>query len=610
MSNPEETNKQDLLAMRHSCEHVLHQAMTDLYPGIKRAMGPPTEDGFYFDFDPSINEGEAYEISDKDFPKIEKRMREIVNKDYPITREEIELKQAKELFKNNPYKLEWIDEIEKKGEKATVYWTGNPGEKGSDVDLCKGPHIKSTGKIGPFKLLSIAGAYWHGDEKNKMLTRIYGTCFPTKEELENYLKMIEEAKKRDHRKIGKELELFTMNNEVGQGITIWLPKGSVIRREIESYMVTEQIKLGFQHVYSPHIGQKSLWEKSGHWDLYREKMYSPMDVDGTDYLVKPMTCPMHIQSFEFKPKSYRDLPYRIAEIGSVYRFEQSGELAGLLRVRAFTQDDAHIFCTQDQAIDEFISVFNFINRLYKIFGFSSYRIRLGIRSKKEKYLGDDSMWLEAQEKAITALDKTGYEYFISEGDAAFYGPKADFLIKDALGREWQCGTVQIDFMLPKRFNLKYTDTNGSEKTPVMIHRAPLGSLERFLAILIEHYAGAFPLWLSPVQVAVLPIAQRHVEYSQQLVQALSDSQSNKSQTFRVELNSDNATIGKKIRSSTLQKIPYMVIIGDKEVESFKTANQNTKEMKVSVRTREGKDLGQLTVFEFIEKLKNQIEKFS
>ncbi|OGK62445.1 threonine--tRNA ligase [Candidatus Roizmanbacteria bacterium RIFOXYB2_FULL_38_10] len=573
---------QHLEPMRHSCEHVLHQAMTDLYPGLKRAMGPPTEDGFYFDFD---YDGK---ISEEDFPKIEKRMRELVNKDLPIVKKDITLLEAKDLFKDNPYKLDWVSKIEQEDGRATVYWTGNPQEKGSDVDLCKGPHVASTGKIGPFKLLSVAGAYWHGDEKNKMLTRIYGTCFPTKEELDGYLKMIEEAKKRDHRKLGRELELFTMNNEVGQGITVWLPNGSIIRREIEDYMVTEQIKLGFKHVYSPHIGQKSLWEKSGHWDLYREKMYSPMDVDGVEYLVKPMTCPMHIQSFEFRPKSYRDLPYRIAEIGSVYRYEQSGELAGLLRVRAFTQDDAHIFCTQDQAVDEFLSVFNFINKLYKMFGFKDYRIRLGIRSKKEKYLGEDELWNKAQEKAIEALKKSGSDYFISEGDAAFYGPKADFLIKDALGREWQCGTVQIDFMLPERFGLKYVDHDGKEKVPVMIHRAPLGSLERFLAILIEHYAGAFPLWLAPVQAIVLPISDKHNEYGKKIVDELIRS------GIRTGFDQEPERIGKKIRIATLQKIPYMIIIGDKEVN----------EGSVSVRTREGKDIGTTKITEFIQTLKN------
>jgi len=586
----------NLLAMRHTAEHLLHQAVKELYPQIQLAMGPATDEGFYFDFDNNPEGKDSIKISESDFKKIEERMRQLKNLDLPLTKMEISIKEARDLFKDNPYKLEWIDGIDKKGEKVTIYWTGKPGEKNSMVDLCKGPHVESTGKVGPFKLLSIAGAYWHGDEKNKMLTRIYGTCFPAKEELENYLKMLEEAKKRDHRKIGRELELFTINNEVGPGITLWLPNGSIIRREIENFMINEQIKLGFKHVYSPHIGRKSLWEKSGHWDLYRQKMYSPMDVDGEEYLVKPMTCPMHIQSFTFNPKSYRDLPYRIAEIGSVYRYEQSGELAGLLRVRAFTQDDAHIFCTLEQAVDEFVSVFNFINRLYKVFGFKDYRVRLGVRSKKEKYLGEDSLWKKAQEKAIEALDKTGAKYSISEGDAAFYGPKADFMIKDALGREWQCGTVQIDFMLPERFNLKYVDSDGLEKTPVMIHRAPLGSLERFLAILIEQYAGIFPLWLSPVQVAILPISEKFLKQADEVKKELEKN------NIRVKLNDDNKSLGGKIRESTLQKIPFMIIIGEKEIEKGK--------LFITVRTREGKDLGMLEVNKFINQLKSQIENFS
>ena len=382
-----------------------------------------------------------------------------------------------------------------------------------------------------------------------------------------------------------------MNSEVGQGITIWLPNGSIIRREIENYMITEQIKLGFKHVYSPHIGKKSLWEKSGHWDLYREKMYAPMDVDGTEYLVKPMTCPMHIQSFEFTPKSYRDLPYRIAEIGSVYRFEQSGELAGLLRVRAFTQDDAHIFCTPEQTVDEFLSVFAFIQKLYKMFGFTQYRVRLGIRSKKEKYLGNDTLWEKAEEKIVEALNKSNVAYTLSEGDAAFYGPKADFMIKDALGREWQCGTVQVDFMLPERFGLKYIDQNGKEQRPVMIHRAPLGSLERFLAILIEQYAGAFPTWLAPVQLMLIPIAERHVEAAKIIAKQLQE------QGIRVEIDEKSEPMGAKIRNATLQKVPFMGIIGDKEVAGN----------VLSVRTRKGENLNALSLENFLSLLQKEIE---
>ena len=590
--------KNNLNSLRHSCAHLLAAAVLFYYPDAKLTLGPSIENGFYYDIDfgPSASSGQ---FSEKEFPKIEQKMHELSKKWIKFEGVEVDKNEALKQFKGNEYKEELIKGIVDKKEKITIY------KSGEFLDLCRGGHVDNPKEsLKHFKLLSIAGAYWRGNEKNKMLTRIYGTIFPTKEELDAYLKMIEEAKKRDHRKIGRELELFTINNEVGPGITLWLPNGSIIRREIENYMVTEQTKLGFKHVYSPHIGRKSLWEKSGHWDLYRQKMYSPMDVDGEEYLVKPMTCPMHIQSFTFNPKSYRDLPYRIAEIGSVYRYEQSGELAGLLRVRAFTQDDAHIFCTQEQAVDEFISVFNFINKLYKVFGFKDYRVRLGVRSKKEKYLGEDSLWEKAQEKAIEALDKTGAKYSISEGDAAFYGPKADFMIKDALGREWQCGTVQIDFMLPERFDLKYIDTDGKEKTPVMIHRAPLGSLERFMAILIEQYAGAFPLWLSPIQVAVLPISEKFLEPAEKVKEELLNN------NIRVTLNDENKSLGGKIRNSTLQKIPFMIIIGEKEVMGYGLGVRGGGKIRITVRTREGKDLGMMEVNKFINLLKSQIENFS
>ncbi len=573
--------EQELWALRHTAEHVLHTAMQNLYPHLKKAMGPATEDGFYNDFDL------AEKISESDFPKIEGEMQRLIDLDLPMVQKIISPSDAKKLFADNPYKLEWIEDIEKRGEDVSVYSMGD-----ADADLCSGPHVQSTGEIKAFTLLSVAGAYWHGDEKNKMLTRIYGTAFSSKKQLEDYLARIEEAKKRDHRKIGKALGLFTMNSEVGQGLTLWLPNGSIIRREIENYMVREQTKLGFQHVYSPHIGQKSLWEKSGHWELYQEKMYSPMDVDGVEYLVKPMTCPMHIQSFTFTPKSYRDLPYRIAEIASVYRYEQSGELSGLLRVRAFTQDDAHIFCTQEQTVDEFLSVFAFIQKLYKVFGFSDYHVRLGIRSKKEKYLGSDVLWEKAQEKIIEALKQSGAPYTISEGDAAFYGPKADFMIKDALGREWQCGTVQIDFMLPERFGLTYIDQHGQQQTPVMIHRAPLGSLERFIAILIEHYAGAFPTWLTPVQVQVLPIAQRHAEYAKTVVDTLKDKQ------IRAVLDDRSETLGSRIRDAQQQKVSYMLIIGDNEITN------NT----VTVRDRKGANAGELPLETVTSNIRKEIDE--
>ncbi len=573
-----------LWQMRHSAQHILTYAMQCVFgeDAFYMAMGPATEEGFYFDFE---QRGDL-NVSEADFPKIEAAMAKIIEENLPFRREEISVDVARELFAGNPYKQEWLDQIQERGESVSIYYTGD-----GFVDLCSGPHVDLTGQIKAFKLLSIAGAYWHGDEKNKMLTRIYGTAFPSQAELDLYLQQQEEAKQRDHRRLGKELELFTFSPEVGQGLTIWLPNGAAIRRTIEDFMVREQTKMGYQHVYSPHIGQKSLWEKSGHWDLYREKMYSPMDVDGVEYLVKPMTCPMHIQTYEFKPRSYRDLPFRIAEVASVYRYEQSGELSGLLRVRAFTQDDAHIFCTPDQAVSEFIAVFKFIQKLYAAFGFSDYRVRLGIRSSKEKYLGSDELWEEAQAKAEKALQEAGAAYFIAEGDAAFYGPKADFLIKDALGREWQCGTVQIDFMLPQRFGLKYVDSDGQEKTPVMIHRAPLGSLERFLAILIENYAGNFPTWITPVQVKVLPITDRNLIYAQKIVAQLQED------GIRVELDERSETLGAKIRDAQKAKVAYMLIIGDKE----EAQNQ------VAVRSRDGKNHGVMALSQFNDNIRQEID---
>jgi threonyl-tRNA synthetase len=575
------------LKMRHSTEHVLTFAMQRVFgqDAFYMAMGPATDEGFYFDFE---QRGD-FAVNEEDFAKIEAEMAQIVKEDLSFRREEISVEQARLLFADNPYKKEWLDAIEQRGEKVSVYYTGE-----DFVDLCSGPHIDSTGQIGAFKLLNIAGAYWHGDEKNKMLTRIYGTAFPSQVEIEAYLSNLEEAKRRDHRRLGKELELFTFSNEVGSGLTMWLPNGATIRREIENYMVREQIKMGYKHVYSPHIGQKSLWEKSGHWDLYREKMYSPMDVDGTEYLVKPMTCPMHIQSFQFKPHSYRELPIRIAEIASVYRYEQSGELSGLLRVRAFTQDDAHIFCTQEQAVDEFLSVFRFIQKLYATFGFSDYRVRLGVRSKKEKYLGSDELWEKAEAKAIEALQELGSKYVVSEGDAAFYGPKADFLIKDALGREWQCGTVQIDFMLPERFGLKYVDQDGQEKTPVMVHRAPLGSLERFLAILIENYGGAFPLWLSPIQAVVIPISQDQSDYAASITASLME------QGIRVENWNEAESMQNRIRKAEQHKIPYMLIVGRKEV-----ADQT-----VSVRSRQNRGMNVMPLADLLSELQTKIADHS
>ena len=595
-------NKDSLWAMRHTAEHVLHQAVKELYPQIQLAMGPATDEGFYFDFDSSPKKDHIVRISETDFLKIEQRMKELINLDLPLTRMKISEKEAQKLFKDNPYKLEWVDGIVKKKGEITIYWTGHPGDKNSMVDLCKGPHVESTGKVGPFKLLSIAGAYWHGDEKNKMLTRIYGTCFPTQKELDKYLWQKEEAEKRDHKKLGKKLGLYLISDQVGQGLIIWKPQGAIIRRLMEEFIIKEQTKRGYKMVYSPHIGKKQLWITSGHWDLYRDKMYSPMKIDEVEYMVRPMNCPMHMMVYQSDPHSYRDLPLRISENASVYRYEQAGELSGMIRGRHFTQDDSHIFCTEEQVTNEFMNVMDYAFYFLKAFGISDYYMQLSVRDpkNKDKYLGSDAVWKNAEDKIKKAVSLKKVKFTVKEGEAAFYGPKLDFIIKDALGREWQCGTIQIDFSLPERFKLEYIDEKGEIKRPVVIHRAIAGSLERFFAILVEHYAGAFPLWLSPIQLAILPVSDKFQDYALKIKNVLLKN------NIRAELNLDNKTLGSKIRESTLQKVPYMVIIGERELESYKV----NKVYKVSVRTREGKDLGLVNLYQFIEKLRKQIENFA
>ncbi|GAB4219148.1 MAG: threonine--tRNA ligase [Candidatus Microgenomates bacterium] len=585
---------ENLDALRHTTSHLLAAAVLELYPNAKITLGPPIDNGFYYDIDFG-----NIKITEEDLPKIEEKMREII-KDWSTTEsKELTINEAKKLFKNNEYKLELIDEIASRGEKITIYKNGN------FIDLCRGGHIDHPNqKIKYFKLLSIAGAYWRGDEKNKMLTRIYGTVFPSREELDKYLWQLEEAKKRDHKKLGKQLGLFILTSEVGSGLLVWSPKGAIIRRKIEELIINEQTKRGYLHVYTPHIGKKSLWQTSGHWDLYRDKMYSPMDIDEDEYLVKPMNCPFHMMVYKSELRSYKDLPLRIAEIATVYRYEKAGELSGMLRVRHITQDDSHIFCREDQIVDEFLGVFDYMIFLLKIFGLKDYYFRLGLRSPKEKYLGNDEIWEKAEKEIIKAIEKKGLNYIKSEGDAAFYGPKLDVIIKDAIGRQWQCGTIQVDFMLPERFKLEYIDDKGQIKRPALIHRAPLGSLERFVAILIEHYAGAFPLWLAPVQVAILPISEKFADFAKNVADYF------KNNNIRVQINLENLTLGKKIRDATLQKIPYLVIIGEKEVESYNENNKSIDKAFVSIRTREGKDLGKINVSEFVLKLKNQIENFS
>lgn len=573
--------------MRHTCEHILTQAMYKLYPDIKMAMGPPTDDGFYFDFE------SPQKISKDDFPKIEAEMKKIIEADLPLTRVELSSDDAKKIFKDNPYKQEWIKEIKDRGEKVTVYYTGD-----QFVDLCMGPHVASTGKIGPFKLFSIAGAYWHGDEKNKMLTRIYGTCFPTKEELDKYLWQQEEAIKRDHRKLGAELELFTISEEVGQGLILWLPKGTVIKDELENWAKETERKWGYVRVATPNITKSQLYYTSGHLPYYKDDMYPPMKVDDNEeYYLKPMNCPHHHVIYKSKQRSYKYLPLRLAEYGTCYRYEASGQLFGLLRVRGFVQNDAHIYCTEEQTVEEFLNVMKLHQYYYDSLGIKEYYLELSLRDpkNKKKYHGDEAMWEKAEKLMRQAVAKTDIPMVTQIGNAAFYGPKIDFIIKSAIGRSFAASTNQIDLFMGKRFNLTYFDEKGEEKTPVIIHQAPLGSSERFIGFLIEHYGGKFPLWLSPVQVILIPISERHVEYAQKISQKLFDYH------FRAELNSRNESMQSKIRDATLQKVPYMGIIGDKEI-------QDKENVLISVRTREGKDLGQMTTNQFLNKLQEEIEK--
>lgn len=583
----------NLEAMRHSCEHVLHQAMVELFPGLKRAMGPATAEGFYHDFD------YKNKVSEDDFPKIEKKMKEIIKKDLPLIRKEISIKEARKLFKENEYKQEWLDEIvlrqaQDKNEKATVYWTGEPDKAGSDVDLCKGPHVESTGKIGPFKLLSVAGAYWHGDEKNKMLTRIYGTCFPSQKELGKYLWQVEEAKKRDHRLLGKKLDLFVINEAIGKGLPLLTPKGTVIKNQILAYEAELEKEAGFKPVSCPHIARSEIYKKTGHWQHYREVMYAPFGIEGEEYVVKPMNCPHHYMIYANQPKSYKDLPWRVTEAGTCYRYEKSGELSGLLRVRSLTIDDAHILMTEEQIESEFKLCIKMVAKMFKAFGLNDYYVRLSLADPSDavKYIADPKTWKKAGEKLEKIVKDNQLKYQVAQGEASFYGPKIDYIVKDSLGREWQMSTLQLDLFMGKKLNLVYTDKDGKEKHPVILHRGLTGSLERTLAILIEHYAGAFPLWLAPIQVMVIPISEKQIRYAQAVSQKL------KAESLRVEVDERAETMQKKIKEAEEQKVPYMLILGDREI----------KANKISIRKRGEKDLGSMTLNDFLAKIKKDLEE--
>lgn len=584
-SKPSATSYEPLKAMRHSCEHVLTQSMLKLFPGIKMAMGPATEEGFYFDFDPG-----RHKISEVDFPKIEAEMRKIIKKDLPFIRKELPVKEARKFFKGNQYKQEWLDEIESRGEKAVVYWTG-PSTGSGFVDLCSGPHVKSTGKIGPFKLLSLAGAYWRGNEKNKMLTRIYGICFPTQKELNQYLWQQEEAKKRDHRVLGKKLDLFSFHPEA-PGDVFWHPKGYTLMLLLFDYWRKIHQARGYVEVRTPELLTRKTWDKSGHTKFFMDKMYRVLTPEAKrwDMAVKPMNCDGGILIYKNKPRSYRDFPLRMGEMGVVHRHETSGELHGIIRPREFTQDDAHIYCTPDQVKSEIKNVMDLCFDFYKVFGLKIDRIELSTRP--EKFIGSKKVWEEAEKIMKQMLKEEKVPHKINEGEGAFYGPKIDFHLKDSMGRTWQCATVQLDFAQPENFDLEYVTEKGTKERPVMIHRVIYGSVERFLGILIEHYACAFPVWLSPVQVIIIPIAVRHQKFASQVEAKL------RLEGIRAEIDTRNETMQKKIKEAEEQKIPYMLIVGDREV----------KAKKVAVRQRRERDLGTMTLENFIKEIGKKIEE--
>ncbi|MEN7549806.1 threonine--tRNA ligase [Rapidithrix thailandica] len=570
----------------HSSAHLMAEALEALYPGIKLGIGPPIETGFYYD----IDFGE-HTISSDDFEKIEAKMLELARQKNEYIRKEIAKSDAIEYFeeKGDEYKLDLIDGLND-GE-ITFY------EQGDFVDLCRGPHIPHTGFIKAVKLMNVAGAYWRGDEKNKMLTRIYGVTFPKAKELKEYLHLLEEAKKRDHRKVGKELELFTFSEKVGQGLPLWLPKGTVLRERLEQFLRKAQVKAGYQPVVTPHIGGKQLYVTSGHYEKYGSDSFQPIKTPHEDeeFLLKPMNCPHHCEIYASRPRSYKELPVRFAEFGTVYRYEQSGELHGLTRVRGFTQDDAHIFCRPDQVKEEFVKVIDLVMYVFESLGFDDYTAQVSLRDpeNKQKYIGDDELWERAEREIQEAAAEKELKTVVEYGEAAFYGPKLDFMVKDALGRKWQLGTIQVDYQLPQRFELEYIGADNQRHRPVMIHRAPFGSLERFVAILIENTGGNFPLWLAPEQFAILPISEKYHAFADELAGKLEVND------IRGSVDHRDEKIGRKIRDAEVQKVPYMLIVGEKEQET----------QSVSVRKKGEGDLGSMPVEEFITHFKEQVKAY-
>ena len=575
------------MAMWHSSAHLMAEALETLYPGIKLAIGPPIENGFYYD----IDLGE-HSISSDDFPKIEKKMLELAREKNDYIRKDISKEDAIAFYqeKGDEYKLELLEGLE--DGNITFYTQGN------FTDLCRGPHIPNTGFIKAAKLLNIAGAYWRGDEKNKQLTRIYGITFPKQKELTQHLEMLEEAKKRDHRKLGKELELFTFSQKVGQGLPLWLPKGTALRERLENFLKKAQKKSGYDQVITPHIANKDLYVCSGHYAKYGEDSFQPINTPAEDeeFLLKPMNCPHHCEIYKTKPRSYKDLPIRFAEFGTVYRYEQSGELSGLTRVRGFTQDDAHIFCTQEQVKEEFIKVIDLVLYIFKTLSFEEFTAQISLRDpdNPDKYIGSTENWDKAEAAIIEATAEKGLKTVVEYGEAAFYGPKLDFMVKDALGRSWQLGTIQVDYNLPERFELEYVGSDNQNHRPVMIHRAPFGSMERFVAVLLEHCAGNFPLWLTPQQAIILPISEKYHDYAEKVLNLLNNSD------IRALVDERAEKAGRKIRDAEVSKVPYMLIVGEKE------ASEGT----VSVRKHGGEDLGSKKLEDFIQLITKEVESLT
>ncbi len=571
-------------AFWHSSAHLMAEALQQLYPNTKFGIGPAIENGFYYDVDP----GEGVVLTDKDLENIEKKMLELAREKQVFSRIDVSKKEALEHFSSlqENYKVELINDLE--DGKITYY------RQGTFTDLCRGPHLPDTSYIKAIKLTSLAGAYWRGNEHNKMLTRIYGITFPKQKMLEDWLILMEEAKQRDHRKIGKEMELFSFSSEVGAGLPLWLPKGAMLRDRLEAFLRKVQKKYGYQQVITPHIGNVNLYKTSGHYQKYGKDSFQVITTpqEGEEFMLKPMNCPHHCEIYKFKPRSYKDLPLRFAEFGTVYRYEQSGELHGLTRVRGFTQDDAHLFCTPDQLKEEFMKVIDIIFIIFKALNFTEFTAQVSLRdpNDKEKYIGTDENWEKAERAIIEAAEEKGLKTTVELGEAAFYGPKLDFMVKDAIGRKWQLGTIQVDYNLPERFQLEYTGADNQKHRPVMIHRAPFGSMERFVAVLIEHTGGKFPLWLAPDQVVVMTVSEKSNEYAQNVLNLLNNSD------IRTVLDDRNEKIGRKIRDNELKKIPYLLVVGENEM----------RENRVSVR-RQGKgDMGTMTVDEFIEMIQKEV----